>query len=172
LETLCQGQKNSETNFCFLRKKSCFFSIEGRKNSFSKGNKCSSQSFFCPRHNAFQPKGYIFLGFHPLTYHKPLHFNGFCFILSLQILHNLLDDRLGGVAKARIRLLKYLKKRQLQGPNVTTLKISKKISHAFMLCWNLLFFEICCLWKKLLKLVVFNLLFFLFLFWLLLSIVF
>ena len=56
LETLCQGQKNSEGNFCF------------------------------PRHNVFQPKGYIFLGFHPLTYHKPLHFNGFCFILPLQIL--------------------------------------------------------------------------------------
>ena len=64
LETLCQGQKNSEANFCF------------------------------PRHNVFQPKGYIFLGFHPLTFHKPLHFNGFCFILYLQILHNLLDDRL------------------------------------------------------------------------------
>ena len=64
VETLCQGQKNSEGNFCF------------------------------PRHDVFQPKGYIFLGFHPLTYHKPLHFNGFCFILSLQILHNLLDDRL------------------------------------------------------------------------------
>ena len=64
LETLCQGQKNSEANFCF------------------------------PRHNVFQPKGYIFLGFHPLTFHTPLHFNGFCFILYLQILHNLLDDRL------------------------------------------------------------------------------
>ena len=63
LETLCQGQKNSEANFCF------------------------------PRHNVFQPKGYIFLGFHPLTFHTPLHFNGFCFILSLQILHNLLDNR-------------------------------------------------------------------------------
>ena len=60
LETLCQGQKNSEANFCF------------------------------PRHNVFQPKGYIFLGFHPLTFHTPLHFNGFCFILYLQILHNLL----------------------------------------------------------------------------------
>ena len=45
-----------------------------------------------PRHNVFQPKGYIFLGFHPLT--LPLHFNWFCFILSLQILHNLLDNRL------------------------------------------------------------------------------
>ena len=35
--------------------------------------------------------------------------------------------------------LKYtctLKKRQLQGPNVTIFKISKKISHAFMLCWQ------------------------------------
>ena len=50
LETLCQGQKNSEANFCF------------------------------PRHNVFQPKGYIFLGFHPLT--LPLHFNWFYFILS------------------------------------------------------------------------------------------
>ena len=37
------------------------------------------------RHNVFQPKGYIFLGFHPLTFHTPLHFNGFCFILSLQL---------------------------------------------------------------------------------------
>ena len=34
----------------------------------------------------FQPEGYIFLGFHPLTYHKPLDFDGFCFILPLQIL--------------------------------------------------------------------------------------
>ena len=42
LETLCQGQKNSEANFCF------------------------------PRHNVFQPKGYIFLGFHRLTFHTPL----------------------------------------------------------------------------------------------------
>ena len=34
----------------------------------------------------FQPEGYIFLGFHPLTYHEPLDFDGFCFILPLQIL--------------------------------------------------------------------------------------
>ena len=31
---------------------------------------------------------------------------------------------------------KIFKKRQLQGPNVTIFKISKKISHAFMLCWQ------------------------------------
>ena len=34
----------------------------------------------------FQPEGYIFLGFYPLTYYKPLYFHGFCFILPLQIL--------------------------------------------------------------------------------------
>ena len=35
----------------------------------------------------------FFLGFHPVTFHKPRHFEGFCFILPLQILHNLLADR-------------------------------------------------------------------------------
>ena len=35
----------------------------------------------------------FFLGFHPLTFHKTWHFDGFCFILPLQILHNLLADR-------------------------------------------------------------------------------
>ena len=34
--------------------------------------------FFCPRHNVFQPGGQIFFGLHPLTYHKPPLFNGFC----------------------------------------------------------------------------------------------
>ena len=29
LETLCQGQKNSEANFCFLRKNGCFFRPQG-----------------------------------------------------------------------------------------------------------------------------------------------
>ena len=41
--------------------------------------------FFWPRHNVFQPGGYIFFLFHSLTSHKPLHFNGLCFILSLRI---------------------------------------------------------------------------------------
>ena len=48
VETLCQGQKISEANFYFQRKKWLLFSTEGRKNSFSKRNKCSSQSFFAP----------------------------------------------------------------------------------------------------------------------------
>ena len=97
LETLCQGQKNSEGNFCF------------------------------PRHNVFHPKGYIFLGFHPLTYHKPLHFDGFCFILPQQI--SLISwpigrpraERCGGPGGAtpplakKWRLLKYLKKEATTG---------------------------------------------------------
>jgi hypothetical protein len=49
--------------------------------------------FFCARHNVFQPEGYIFLGFHPLTYHKPLHFDRFCSILPLQIFANHLAGR-------------------------------------------------------------------------------
>ena len=63
------------------------------EKQFFQGKQMFFSEFFCPRHNNFQPEGYIFLGFHPLTYHKPWHFDGFCFILSLQILHNLLADR-------------------------------------------------------------------------------
>merc|ERR1719273_435609 len=48
VETLCQGQKNSEANFCFPRKKWLFFRPKGEKTIFSEGNKCSSQSFFDP----------------------------------------------------------------------------------------------------------------------------
>ena len=80
LETLCQRRK-LWGKLLFPVKRLCFFfSTEGRKSSFSKGNKCSSERFFSARHNVFQPKGYLFLGFRPLTYHKPLHFAEFCFI--------------------------------------------------------------------------------------------
>ena len=63
------------------------------KKQFFQGKQMFFSEFFCPRHNVFQPEGYIFLVFHPLTYHKPLHFDGFRFILPLQIMHNLLADR-------------------------------------------------------------------------------
>jgi hypothetical protein len=56
------------------------------EKQFFQGKQMFFSEFFCTRHNVFQPEGYIFLGFHPLTYHKPLHFDGFCFILPLQIL--------------------------------------------------------------------------------------
>ena len=42
-----QGQKNSEENFCFLRKNSCFFPTEGRKKQFFR-RKQFSEEFFCP----------------------------------------------------------------------------------------------------------------------------
>ena len=79
--------------------------------------------FFCPRHNVFQPGGYIFFGLYPLTYHKPLHSNGFFFILPLQIciiswpIGRPPAERRGGQggggppAIARRRLLKYYKKK-------------------------------------------------------------
>jgi hypothetical protein len=64
----------------------------------------------------FQPEGYIFLGFHPLTYHKPLHFDGFCFILPLQILNNLLAHRLAPCGAARVpRGRSHLKKLHIYG---------------------------------------------------------
>ena len=47
------------------------------KKQFFQGKQMFFSEFFCPRHNVFQPEGYIFLVFHPLTYHKPLHFDGF-----------------------------------------------------------------------------------------------
>ena len=75
LKTLCLGQKNSEKNFCFLRKKQFFL----RETNVL-------LRVFLYQAYCFQPEGYIFLGFHPLTYHKPLDFDGFCFILPLQIL--------------------------------------------------------------------------------------
>ena len=86
LETLCQGQKNSEANFCFPRKKWLFFRPKGEKTIFSEGNKCSSQSFFDP--------GIMFSAWR-------IHFLGvsssdlpqtstFWWVL---ILHNLLADR-------------------------------------------------------------------------------
>jgi hypothetical protein len=56
------------------------------EKQFFQGKQMFFSEFFCARHNVFQPEGYIFLGFHPLTYHKPLHFDGFCFILPLKIL--------------------------------------------------------------------------------------
>jgi hypothetical protein len=56
------------------------------EKQFFQGKQMFFSEFFCARHNVFQSEGYIFLGFHPLTYHKPLHFDRFCFILPLQIL--------------------------------------------------------------------------------------
>ena len=48
LETLCQVQKKLRGDLLFPEEKWLFFSIEGRKTVFSKGNKCSSRSFFAP----------------------------------------------------------------------------------------------------------------------------
>ena len=55
LETLCQGQKNSEANFCFPRhpRALIFWSWKGifkvkKSNHFSSGNKSSPQSFSVP----------------------------------------------------------------------------------------------------------------------------
>jgi hypothetical protein len=62
-----------------------FFDRREKKQFFQR-KKMFFSEFFCARHNVFQPEGYIFLGFHPLTYHKPLHFDRFCFILPLQFL--------------------------------------------------------------------------------------
>ena len=119
----------------FPEEKWLFFSTEGRKKQFFQGKQMFFSEFFCPRHNVFQPEGYIFLVFHPLTYHKPLHFDGFRFILPLQIMHNLLADRpapRGGAvgcrggdppAKAKRLLLKYLKKGNYYFVYVTTFKI-------------------------------------------------
>ena len=36
VETLCQGQKNSEANFCFPRKKWLFFRPKGEKQFFQR----------------------------------------------------------------------------------------------------------------------------------------
>ena len=55
------------------------------KKQFFQGKQMFFSEFFWPRHNVFQPEGYIFFGLHPLTYHKPLYFAGFCFILPQQI---------------------------------------------------------------------------------------
>ena len=66
--------------------KTVVFFDRREKKQFFQGKQMFFSEFFCARHNFFQPEGYIFLGFHPLTYHKPLHFDEFCFILPLQIL--------------------------------------------------------------------------------------
>ena len=47
----------------FPEEKRLFFSTVGRKNSFSKGNKCSSQSFFVPGIMFFSPKDTFSWGF-------------------------------------------------------------------------------------------------------------
>ena len=85
------------------------------KKQFFQGKQMFFSEFFCPRHNVFQPEGYIFLVFHPLTYHKPLHFDGFWFcIISWPIGRPPAERRGvqggGPPAKAKRRLLKYLKK--------------------------------------------------------------
>ena len=45
----------------------CFFQSKGEKTVFARETNVLPE-FFCPRHNVFQTGGYIFLGFHPLTY--------------------------------------------------------------------------------------------------------
>ena len=47
----------------FPEEKWLFFSTKGRKNSFSKGNKCSPQSFFVPGIMFFNLKDTFSLGF-------------------------------------------------------------------------------------------------------------
>ena len=89
----------------------------------------------CARHNVFQPEGYIFLGFHPLTYHKPLHFDGFCFILPLQIL--LISWLLSWPCPGGPEGPGIPKWQPSFDHNVTTFKISKKISQTFLLCQQL-----------------------------------
>ena len=71
--------------------------------------------FFWPRHNVFQPEGYIFFGLHTLTYHKPLHFDGFWFCIISWPIGRPPAEWLGlqggaPPAKAKRRLLRYLKK--------------------------------------------------------------
>ena len=87
-----RGRKTLRRTFVSWGKMVVFFDRREKKQFFQ-GKQMFFSEFFCPRHNVFQPEGYIFLVFHPLTYHKPLHFDGFRFILPLQIMHNLLADR-------------------------------------------------------------------------------
>ena len=77
-------RKTLRWNFVSWGKMVVFFDRREKKQFFQ-GKQMFFSEFFCARHNVFQPGGYIFLGFHPLTYHKPLHFDVFCFILPLQI---------------------------------------------------------------------------------------
>ena len=51
------------------------------KKQFFQGKQMFFSEIFWPRHNVFQPEGYIFFGLHPLTYHKPLHFDLFWFCI-------------------------------------------------------------------------------------------
>ena len=62
-------------------------SMTGEKK-ICQGKQMFFSEFLCPRHNIFQPEGYILLEFHALTYQKPLLFDRFCFILPLQIVVN------------------------------------------------------------------------------------
>ena len=110
--------------------KTVVFFDRRKKKQFFQGKQMFFSEFFCARHNVFQPEGYIFLGFHPLTYHKPLHFDKFCFILPLQIL---LITWLSGRHPAEQPGI--LKGQSPFGHNVTTFKIMKKIS-PFLCCWQ------------------------------------
>jgi hypothetical protein len=101
------------------------------KKQFFQGKQMFFSEFFCTRHNIFQPEGYIFLGFHPLTSYKPLHFDRFCFILPLQIFANHLAVRPAPRGAAVDP-----KGARPFGHNVTTFKITKKIS-PFLHCWQL-----------------------------------
>ena len=67
LETLCQGQKTLRRTFVSWGKTVVFFNRREKKQ-FLQGKQMFFSEFFCPSHNVFQPEGYIFLGFHPLTY--------------------------------------------------------------------------------------------------------
>jgi hypothetical protein len=98
------------------------------KKHFFQGKQMFFSEFFCARHNVYQPEGYIVLLFHSLTNHKLLHLDRFCFILPLQI--SLIFWPIGrppaeqpGIPKGQSPF----------GHNVTTFKISKNISQAFLL---------------------------------------
>ena len=78
-----RGRKTLRRTFVSWGKMFFFFNRREKKQFFERKQMFFSE-FSSARLNVFQPEGYIFLGFHPLTYHKPLHFDGFCFIFPLQ----------------------------------------------------------------------------------------
>ena len=109
-----RGRKTLRRTFVSWGKMVVFFDRREKKQFFQ-GKQMFFSEFFCPRHNVFQPEGYIFLVFHPLTYHKPLHFDGFWFCIISWPIGRPPAERRGGQggdppAKAKRRLLKYLKK--------------------------------------------------------------
>ena len=105
----------------FPEEKWLFFSTEGRKNSFSKGNKCSSQSFFALGIMFFSLKdtfSWCFILWPTINHYILMGSDSYCpyrlCIISWPIGRPPAERRgvQGGdpPAKAKRRLLKYLKK--------------------------------------------------------------